>query len=76
MSPGKWRVEVDHTVCRGAGLCNGNLPHRFVLINGKSVPITPAIDPDDEVLDAADFCPFGAIRVTDELSGQVLVAED
>jgi len=73
---GLWRVSVDHDRCMGAGLCNGNLPRQFRLVNGKSTPLATRIEPDEDVLDAADFCPFGAIEVLDETTGRVVVPGD
>ncbi len=71
-----WEVTVDQRTCMGAGLCNGYLPDRFTLVNGKSVPVETRIEPDQAVLDAADYCPFKAIEVIDPATGESLSAED
>ncbi|MCZ4121823.1 ferredoxin [Streptomyces sp. H39-S7] len=73
---GSWHVEVDHRVCMGAGLCNGNLPDRFELVDAKSIPVAEWIEPDEDVLDAADYCPYRAIRITDKTTGETLSAGD
>lgn len=69
-----WLVEVDHAVCMGAGLCNGAYPDRFRLSEGKSVPTAERIEPSQDVLDAADYCPFQAIQVSDLATGEPLSA--
>ncbi|MEU5216479.1 ferredoxin [Streptomyces sp. NPDC020807] len=71
-----WRIEVDQHACMGAGLCNGNLPDRFRLENGKAVPVEALVEPDEDVLDAADYCPYRAINITVEATGESLVALD
>ncbi|MGW7200143.1 ferredoxin [Streptomyces chryseus] len=71
-----WHIEVDQHACMGAGLCNGNLPERFRLAGGKAVPVEDRIEPDEDVLDAADYCPYRAIDVTDLTTGDSLVAVD
>ncbi len=71
-----WQIEVDRRACMGAGLCNGTLPHRFRLVDGKAQPVEVRIEPDEDVLDAADYCPYRAIHITDQATGEALVAVD
>lgn len=71
-----WKVEIDQRACMGAGLCNGNLPDRFRLVGGKGQPVESRIEPDEDVLDAADYCPYRAIQVTDQATGEALAAAD
>ncbi len=71
-----WLIEVDRRSCMGAGLCNGSLPDRFRLVGGKAEPIESRIEPDEDVLDAADYCPYRAITITDQATGEALAASD
>ncbi|MBM9618713.1 ferredoxin [Streptomyces zhihengii] len=71
-----WHIEVDQRACMGAGLCNGTLPDRFRLVGGKAEPTETGIEPDEDVLDAADYCPYRAIRITDMATGETLAAAD
>jgi ferredoxin len=63
---------VDHDACIGSGVCAGTVPNFFRLVNDKSEPIEAEIEPDEEVLDAANSCPMEAIRVIEVASGAVL----
>ena len=69
---GRWRITVDQRSCIGSGVCVGDLPHRFRIIDDKSQPIDAEIEADEEVLGAADSCPREAIRVVEVASGEVL----
>jgi ferredoxin len=69
---GRWRITVDHDSCVGSGVCVGDLPKRFRIIDDKSHPIAAEIAADEEVLAAADSCPREAIRVVELGTGEVL----
>jgi ferredoxin len=71
----RWRITVDHDTCIGSAVCAGTLPNRFRIVNDKSVPVDAEIDPDDEVLSAAESCPMEAIMVVDTATGAVLAPE-
>ena len=71
-----WHIEVDRRACMGSGLCNGTLPDSFRLVAGKAEPVVSTVEPDEELLDAADYCPYRAIHITDQATGQNLAATD
>jgi ferredoxin len=71
----RWRISVDRGTCIGSAVCVGTLPDRFRLVDDKSVPVDDEIDPDDNVLGAAESCPMEAIMVTDASTGEVLAPE-
>jgi ferredoxin len=71
-----WRVIVDHDQCLGSGLCTGSLPSRFRMVGGKSIPVDAEIEADEEVLDAADYCPLQAIRIVDLATGNHVATTD
>jgi ferredoxin len=49
----------------GAGSCVFHAPHVFAIDPETNVArvVDPAADPLDDVLDAAEACPTGAIRI-------------
>jgi ferredoxin len=63
------RVHLDTTLCQNTGLCTGLAPQVFELDedDGTLTVLTtePADDLRDEVQDAADACPMGALSVSD-----------
>lgn len=60
-----WHVEIEEHTCIGSGMCAGLLPEVFVLEGAFARPVTEEVEPDEQVLDAADSCPAMAILVTD-----------
>ncbi|MEU3838587.1 ferredoxin [Streptomyces sp. NPDC028635] len=68
----RWRVEADHGVCIGTGICAGVAPQRFQVVDGRSVPPAGELEPDEDVLDAVESCPVEALRVRDAVTGAVL----
>lgn len=60
-----WKITVNRNTCVGAGVCIGTASRYFRLDDGRSRPIAETIDPDDEVLAAADVCPTESISVYD-----------
>lgn len=70
-----WRVSVDQQRCIGTGICAGAAPDHFVLIDGVSIPLAEVISPEEEVLDAADSCPMGAITVRDAVDDTLISPE-
>jgi ferredoxin len=69
----RWLVSVDHNMCAGSGTCTGIAPKRFRMGAGsQSEPIDELIEPDDDVLDAAESCPAAAITVRDADTGEIL----
>ncbi|WP_436493270.1 ferredoxin [Actinokineospora sp. HUAS TT18] len=61
-----WKLEVDARACVASGLCTGIAPDHFVLEGRAAVPRNPEIEPDEDVLDAANGCPGMAIAVTED----------
>lgn len=71
----RWQITVDQGTCIGSAVCVGSVPNRFKLVNDKSVPVEAEIDPDEEVLGAAESCPMEAILVVNAQTGAVLAPE-
>ncbi|MGJ7907122.1 ferredoxin [Actinopolyspora sp. H202] len=70
-----WQVEVDGETCIGSGMCAAIAEEHFQLVDGVSRPLRTDIDPEDDVVDAAESCPVEAIRVRDAQSGRTLAPE-
>jgi ferredoxin len=72
----RWRITVDKETCIGSAVCAGTLPNRFRIVGDKSQPVDGEIEPDDEVIGAAESCPMEAIRVIEVDTGRVLAPEE
>jgi ferredoxin len=67
----RYRIQVDHAVCQGSGLCVGIAPENFKIGDDfKSRPLMETVDASDNVRDAAECCPLEAITVTDADTGE------
>jgi ferredoxin len=66
------RIQVDHGLCQGSGLCAGIAPEYFELGSDyKSRPRLEVVDAGvDLVRDAAECCPLEAITLTDADTGE------
>jgi ferredoxin len=76
MTDQRWRITVDRGTCIGSAVCVGTAPNRFVLNGPTAQPVDDEIDPDDDVLGAAESCPMEAIRVVEIATGKVLAPEE
>ena len=66
-------VRVDHAVCMGNGQCVALAPEVFRHNEDRqSEVVDPAGAPEDVVLQAARYCPTGAITVVDAETGEQL----
>ncbi|MGH3022700.1 MAG: ferredoxin [Gaiellaceae bacterium] len=71
--PRKVRITVDHDICMGNGQCVFLAPEVFRHNeNRQSEVIDPAGAPEETVLQAAGYCPTGAIEVSDAETGEQL----
>lgn len=67
-----WRVEVDAR-CIGSGLCTaGAAKAHFTLVGDRSVPVREVMEPDEDVLDAAECCPMEAIFIRNAEDGSLI----
>lgn len=67
---GRWSVEVDRRACIGSGMCVATAPERFRLDGGRAQPLGDgALEPGEDLLDAAQACPAEAILVRDAAGG-------
>ncbi|GHJ43214.1 hypothetical protein Cs7R123_05560 [Catellatospora sp. TT07R-123] len=69
----QWRIGVDHDACAGSGTCTSIASQRFRLnAQSLSTPIEELIEPDDDVLEAAENCPAAAITVRNAETGAMI----
>ena len=67
------RITVDHDLCMGNGQCVFLAPEVFRHNeNRQSEVIDPSGAPEEGVVQAAGYCPTGAIQVTDTETGERL----
>jgi ferredoxin len=73
MTARELRITVDHDLCMGNGQCVLLAPEVFRHNeNRQSEVIDPAAAPEETVLQAAGYCPTGAISVEDGRTGERL----
>ena len=58
-----YRVTIDRSLCSGFGSCVDAAPQLFAVDGSGIATVAVSETSDDRVLDAADSCPMGAIRV-------------
>ncbi|MEV6227060.1 ferredoxin [Saccharopolyspora shandongensis] len=71
-----WTIEVDADTCIGSGMCAGVAPDHFELVDGYGCARKAAVEPADQVIDAAESCPVEAILVKDADTGDVVAPEE
>jgi ferredoxin len=71
----RWRISVNRDLCQGTGMCASMAPKHFQLTGGLSAPVESEIDPEDDVVDAAESCPVEAILVAAADDGRVIAPE-
>lgn len=71
----RWRIGVDKNVCQTTGMCVTLAARHFELRGGYSEPIEDEVEPDDDVIEAAENCPVEAIRVTAVSDGRLIAPE-
>jgi ferredoxin len=76
VSETSWKIEVDRNTCIGSAVCAGTSPSRFTIVGDRAQPVDAEVEPDEDVLAAAESCPMEAIRVVEQATGKVLVPEE
>lgn len=67
----RWRISIDQDICVGSGTCTSLLPDFFALDEeDRSHPRADTADPRPGLLQAANYCPTGAIHVIDAETGE------
>lgn len=75
MTEERWRISVDKNVCQSTGMCVSLAPRYFELRDGYSEPLAEEVDPDEDVVEAAENCPVEAIKVTAAGDGRLIAPE-
>ncbi len=69
----KIRITVNHQACVGSTMCTSTAPRVFALNQDRQSQVTdPAGDSLENILDAAQGCPVGAISMVDEETDEQL----
>lgn len=67
------KIRVDRNLCRSVGSCVALAPGTFQFDAEKiAVVIEPRTGDDDAIWQAAESCPYGAIILEDETTGEWL----
>ncbi len=67
------KIRIDRELCKGAGACVALAPGVFQLDDAdKAVLIDLHGEDDDRIWQAAEACPFDAIILEDEATGEWL----
>ena len=75
MAEQRWRISVDRNVCQSTAMCVSVAERFFELRGGYSTPIEPEVDPDEDVVEAAESCPLEAIKVHSVTDGHQIAPE-
>ncbi len=66
-------IRVDRLLCKGAGSCVVFAPKTFQMdTQDKAIVLDPHGEPDEVIWEAAESCPFDAIILEDEDTGEWL----
>ncbi|MBB5874104.1 ferredoxin [Allocatelliglobosispora scoriae] len=68
-----WRVRVNTGACIGSGSCVGIAPRHLFMDSYVALPLRELVEPDEDLLAAADSCPAEAINVIDTATGESLI---
>ncbi len=68
----RWRVTVDQRLCVSSGLCAAMAGQWFEITTQGTRTVQDELDPDNDVIDAAEGCPVSAITVVNAADGTVL----
>lgn len=68
-------VTVDRDTCMGTRLCNAIAPQALEYDDALAVtrPVSPSVPRSDEIVEAAEKCPVGAIRLRDPETGREIL---
>ncbi|MGQ0842267.1 ferredoxin [Actinokineospora sp.] len=60
-----WKLEVNASRCMASGVCVATAPEHFELAGLSATVKSAEIEPNEDVLDAAESCPTLAISIRD-----------
>ena len=68
-------ITIDYDRCVGTAMCKAFAKRTFALNEkGLAVVVDPGGDDVDRIVNAAEQCPMGAIKVKDKATGATLFA--
>ena len=72
MEPDRWKVILDQGRCVSSGLCAAMAGRWFEITTQGTQTMHDELDPNDDVIDAAEGCPVSAISVVNAADGTVV----
>jgi ferredoxin len=72
METDRWKVTLDQGMCVSSGQCAATAGQWFEITAQGTRTVQDELDPDDDVIDAAEGCPVRAISVVNAADGTVL----
>ena len=68
----RWEVTLDQRKCVFSGQCAATASQWFEITAQGGRALQDELDPNDDVIDAAEGCPVGAISVVNAADGTLL----
>ncbi len=72
MGTDRWKVTLDQRTCVSSGQCAATAGRWFEITVDGTRTVQDEVDPSDDVIDAAEGCPVGAISVVNTADGSLL----
>jgi ferredoxin len=72
METDRWKVTLDQRMCVSSGLCAATAGQWFEITAQGTRTVQDELDPNDDVIDAAEGCPVSAISVVNAADGTVV----
>jgi surfactin synthase thioesterase subunit/ferredoxin len=72
MGTDRWKVTLDQRTCVSSGQCAATASRWFEITVDGTRTVQDEVDPNDDVIDAAECCPVGAISVVNTADGTLL----
>jgi len=72
MKTDRWKVTLDQGLCVSSGQCAATAGQWFEITTQGTRAVQDELDPNNDVIDAAEGCPVSAISVVNAADGTVL----
>ncbi len=72
MKTDRWKIILDQGMCVSSGQCAATAGQWFEITTQGTRTVQDELDPNNDVIDAAEGCPVSAISVVNAADGTVL----
>lgn len=72
METDRWKLTLDQRMCVSSGQCAATASQWFEITVDGTRTVKDELDPNDDVIDAAEGCPVSAISVLNAVDGTVI----